>query len=89
MITAASGLYINPPKTIRHLTLQAPDIESYQISKHFDECYRFIEDNLRNGIIVLSKLFKKRVNISSLCSGSIPKCINCNFLSYEEILLEL
>lgn len=48
MITAAAGLYINP-KGIKHLTLPAMDTESYQISKHFDECYNFIEDNLKNG----------------------------------------
>ena len=29
MITAAAGLYVSPPKTIRHLTLPALDIESY------------------------------------------------------------
>jgi len=29
MITAAAGLYVNPPKTIRHLVLPALDLESY------------------------------------------------------------
>uniref|UniRef100_A0A061S0J9 protein-tyrosine-phosphatase n=2 Tax=Tetraselmis sp. GSL018 TaxID=582737 RepID=A0A061S0J9_9CHLO len=40
---------LRPPHGVRHLKIEAPDVESFDISKHFSESYDFIEEARRRG----------------------------------------
>lgn len=50
VLTTAAGLNISyPKKNFIHRTYNALDIDSYKISKHFDDAFEFIDENLKQG----------------------------------------
>ncbi len=53
VITAASGLYLTPENNYVNHYYPMSDIETYNISKHFDDCIRQIEVGLKRGSVLV------------------------------------
>ena len=54
VLTAAAGLAVKlDSRSFRHKVLNILDIGSYQISKHFEESFRFIDENLKCGSVLV------------------------------------
>ena len=48
VLTAASGLRISYPTSINHKVYEAIDTDSYDMSKHFEDAFDFIESGLKH-----------------------------------------
>jgi protein-tyrosine phosphatase len=53
VLTVAAGLNIVCSPDVTHKVIQALDIETYDLSKHFEDCIKFIDEGLKRGSVLV------------------------------------
>ena len=80
VLTVAAGTNLTYPSHMDHLVIEADDTSGYELARYFEECYQFIEKNLKRTNILVHCYAGISRSASILISYFMKKCK----LTFEE-----